>query len=115
MDPTQHQHQDDAPTPDGQSEGVVSRRNFIKTAALLGGSGLMASSLSACAGQPVAITAPAGGPQPYLNSLPENQLYTVCMNCNTGCGIKAKIENGVVSKIDGNPFSPMTMTPHLPY
>jgi len=26
--------------------------------------------------------------------------------CNTGCGIKAKIENGIVAKIDGKPFSP---------
>lgn len=113
--PIQTQLPDGAPARAGQAEGAINRRQFIKTAALLGGSGLLASSLSACVGQPVKVTEPAGGPPAYPNALAENQIYTVCLNCNTGCGIKAKIENGVVAKIDGNPFSPMAMTPHLSY
>ncbi len=44
---------------------------------------------------------------------PENIIYSVCLNCNTGCGIKAKIQDGVLAKIDGNPYNPWTMVPHL--
>ncbi len=47
--------------------------------------------------------------------MPENQLYSVCQQCNTNCGIKVKIKDGRVAKIEGNPFSPWTMTPHIPY
>ena len=43
----------------------------------------------------------------------ENTLYTVCLNCNTGCGIKVKIIDGVAVKIDGNPYNPFTLHPHL--
>ncbi|MCX6548036.1 MAG: molybdopterin-dependent oxidoreductase [Acidobacteria bacterium] len=41
-------------------------------------------------------------------------LYTVCLNCNTGCGIKVKIIDGVAVKIDGSPYNPFTLNPHLP-
>ncbi len=43
----------------------------------------------------------------------ENTLYTVCLNCNTGCGIKVKILEGVAVKVDGNPYNPFTLHPHL--
>ena len=59
-----------------------------------------------------------GGPLgdvPYTLARPENILYSVCQQCNTQCGIKAKIVDGVVVKIDGSPFSPWTMHPALPY
>ncbi|MFN8523914.1 MAG: molybdopterin-dependent oxidoreductase [Chloroflexota bacterium] len=111
MSPSDIKTQADAPP----EESGVTRRGFIRTAALLGGSSLLATAVSGCVGQPVKVSTPAGGSPPYPNALAENQLYTVCLNCNTGCGIKAKIENGVVAKIDGSPFSPMTLTPHLPY
>lgn len=51
----------------------------------------------------------------YLLSQPENILYTVCLQCNTQCTLKVKVQDGVVSKIDGNPYSPMNLFPHLPY
>ncbi|MBI2987822.1 MAG: molybdopterin-dependent oxidoreductase [Deltaproteobacteria bacterium] len=51
----------------------------------------------------------------YPLAKPENILYTVCQQCNTQCGIRAKIKDGVVVKIDGNPFSPCNMNPHLSY
>lgn len=41
-------------------------------------------------------------------------LYSACMQCNTGCGIKVKIQDGVVAKIDGNPYNPWCVVPHLP-
>lgn len=51
----------------------------------------------------------------YELAQPENQIYTACLQCNTGCPIKVKLLNGVAAKIDGNPYSPWTMAPHLQY
>ena len=42
-------------------------------------------------------------------------IYTVCQQCNTQCGIKVKLLEGVAAKIDGNPYSPWNLYPHLPY
>ncbi len=98
------------------SKKKTGRREFLKTAALLGG--------SAAAGYvPGLLTrldaAEAGGyltPQEeYPLAKPEKILYSVCQQCNTQCGIKVKIENGIIAKIDGNPYSPWNLMPHLPY
>lgn len=51
----------------------------------------------------------------YQHYLPENQIYSVCQQCNTQCGIKMKFADGLLAKIDGNPYSPWTMTPQIPY
>ena len=51
----------------------------------------------------------------YVHYLPENQIYSACQQCNTQCGIKVKIVDGMVAKIDGNPYSPWTLTPHIDY
>jgi anaerobic selenocysteine-containing dehydrogenase len=99
------------------TEHTESRRSFIKTGALLGGSAVAATQA------PGLLTrlgpAEAGGylsPQgDYPLARPENVLYSVCQQCNTQCGIKVKIEDGVVAKIDGNPYSPWNMMPHVPY
>jgi anaerobic selenocysteine-containing dehydrogenase len=49
----------------------------------------------------------------------ENILYTVCLQCNTGCGIKVKFfrKNGksVAVKIDGNPYNPFVAVPHAEF
>jgi len=55
------------------------------------------------------------GTKPYELAKAENILYSVCQQCNTQCGIKAKLMDGVLVKIDGNPYSPWTMKPALPY
>lgn len=94
-----------------------SRREFLKTSALLGGSAAAASQVPGLLQR--LGTAEARGyltPQgEYPLAKPENILYSVCQQCNTQCGIKVKIENGVIAKIDGNPYSPWNMVPHLPY
>jgi len=51
----------------------------------------------------------------YPDSRTESLLSTVCLQCNTGCGIKVRIKNGIVVKIDGNPYSPWTLVPSIPY
>lgn len=99
------------------SESVeVSRRHFLETGAFLG-SGALAGLLGGRAVAQTTQRAILEGKRPdaeYALNKPENILYSVCMNCNTGCGIKVKIQDGVLSKIDGSPYSPWTMVPHLP-
>ncbi|MDR5694188.1 MAG: molybdopterin-dependent oxidoreductase [Armatimonadota bacterium] len=92
----------------------MTRREFLKTTAFLGGSALLLRRIDRAF--ELLHQAEAGeGSALYELSRPENILRTVCLQCNTGCGIKVKLLQGVVVKIDGNPQSPWTMTPHLPY
>lgn len=48
----------------------------------------------------------------YILNKAENTIYSCCLQCNTGCGIKVKSKDGLVMKIDGNPYAPSTMYPH---
>ncbi len=41
--------------------------------------------------------------------------YSVCLQCHSACGIRCKVVDGVLVKIDGNPYHPNNMEPHLPY
>jgi tetrathionate reductase subunit A len=95
----------------------MSRRTFLKSSALLGGS-LAASSalmsLTEALGTSTAFADELMG-NDYAHHLPENQLYSVCQQCNSNCGMKVKLIDGMVAKMDGNPYSPWTMTPHIPY
>lgn len=93
---------------------TFNRKRLMGRRAFLGGG------LAAMLGQQVVEASPAkvmnNGREDvsYELNKPENILYSVCMNCNTGCGIKAKIQNGILTKVDGNPYSPWTMVPHVP-
>ncbi len=91
--------------------GALDRRHFLKTGLLTGGAALLGS----CSYRRMeeALLHTSAGDYPYAH--PENILYTVCLQCNTGCGLKAKIQDGVVVKLDGNPHAPQTLWPHLPY
>lgn len=92
------------------------RRQFFKTTALLGGCTVLLSQLEAA--QRLFAKAASGSLSPaeeYELSRAENILSSVCLQCNTGCGIKAKILNGVAVKLEGNPYSPWTFVPSLPY
>jgi anaerobic selenocysteine-containing dehydrogenase len=89
----------------------LSREEFLKFSALAGGT---AAFLGLTAGAVQAMGQPNGS-QPSQLARPENQIYTACLQCNTGCPIKVKLLDGVAVKIDGNPYAPWTMTPHLDY
>ena len=104
---------------DKKIENGLNRREFIKCSAFLGGS-LLASQLTWT--QELMKRAEAGQLTPeeeYELIKPENILYSVCLQCNTGCGIKVKLfrKNGqaLALKIDGNPYSPFVSLPHTPY
>ncbi len=88
----------------------LSRRDFMKISAAAGGTAAFLGSL------PSLQQVWAGGNEAaYVQALPENQIYTVCLQCNTGCPIKVKLQDGVAVKIDGNPYSPWNMQPHIAY
>ncbi|MBI5582413.1 MAG: molybdopterin-dependent oxidoreductase [Deltaproteobacteria bacterium] len=96
-----------------------SRRDFIKCSAILGGA-FWASQLEGVFD--LIQRAEAGTLTPeedYELKKTENILYTVCMQCNTGCGIKVKMyrQNGkaYAVKIDGSAYSPWLSVPHASY
>ena len=74
----------------GKDKGV-SRRDFIKCGAILGG-GLLAARLGWT--EDFIRRAEAGMLTPeeeYELAKAENILNTTCLQCNTGCGIKVKL------------------------
>lgn len=90
---------------------VVSRRDFLKSTALVGATAAFLGS----APQVDRAIEQARRPDEYRLADPANTIYSVCLQCNTGCGIKVKLLDGVAAKIDGNPYSPWTMWPHVAY
>ena len=99
-------------------EKKITRRTFIKTTAVVGGSVAVVSTVDGAfrrmsGHEQVFSGVQAAGEYP-LNKA-ENTIYSVCLQCHTSCTIKGKILDGVLVKIDGNPYSPMNMLPHLDY
>ncbi len=90
----------------------LSRRDFLK---LSGATGAAAAFLGSLPQGQKAIAKAMNAAETSFEARPENQLYTVCLQCNTGCGIKVKILDGLAAKIDGNPYSPWTLWPHPAY
>lgn len=92
------------------------RRNFIKTSALLGGCGLLINQIP-LAGTIIGTEESFTGPDNLniINGSSDSILSTVCLQCNTGCGIKVRVKDGVAVKIDGNPYSPWTLVPSIAY
>lgn len=96
----------------------LSRRDFLKLVGLGGG----ATALLGSNPQFTKILAHRGEHH-YPLADAENILYSVCQQCNTQCGIKVKIlrearadfNTGVAVKIEGNPYSPWNLVPHLDY
>ncbi|MFH0824789.1 MAG: molybdopterin-dependent oxidoreductase, partial [Pseudomonadota bacterium] len=95
-----------------------SRRDFLASGALLGAGALVSrTDAQASAGRTESNAVIAGGRPdvPYEAAKASNRIYTACLQCNTGCPITCKQQNGVITKIDGNPYGPWAMLPHLPY
>ncbi|MBI3169702.1 MAG: molybdopterin-dependent oxidoreductase [Chloroflexi bacterium] len=96
-----------------QSDNKFSRRDFLKLSGVTGAAAAFLANLPK-AQKAIAKTMSAGEGS-FFEAKPENQLYTVCLQCNTGCGIKVKLLEGLAAKIDGNPYSPWTLWPHPAY
>ena len=87
----------------------LTRREFLTLSAFVGGTAVFLKAMDI-----LADLDPEGG-NLYPLADPDKMIYTVCQQCNTQCGIKVKLLDGVAAKIDGNPYSPWNLYPHLPY
>lgn len=90
----------------------LSRRDFLKLSAVTAGTAALLGNLPV---YKTLIARAASMASAYTLADIKNQINTVCLQCNTGCGIKVKLLEGVAAKIEGNPYSPWTLWPHLPY
>nr|MBI2904399.1 twin-arginine translocation signal domain-containing protein [Chloroflexota bacterium] len=88
----------------------ITRRDFLKLSAVAGGAAFLGALPHV---QKVFAKSENGGA--YDLAKITNQINTVCLQCNTVCGIKVKLLDGVAAKIDGSPYSPWTLSPHLKY
>ena len=92
----------------------LDRRSFLRFSAALAG---------ACAASPVlvstakALTTGAMPPDPLEGQKGVEIRYTVCLQCHSACGLRVKVYNNVITKIDGNPYHPNNMEPYerIPY
>lgn len=94
----------------------LDRRQFIKTSALLGSGALAAAQapwlFDFLDGTPHRDIKPTAE---YPLAKPENIIYTACLGCQIRCNVKVKTRDGIVVKIDGNPYSAKQLLPNLPY
>jgi len=101
-------------TPQDQTNPLnpeLSRRTFLKASAAVGGAAVFLGALP----EVQKAMAVVDGQPTYPLGQAANQIYTICQQCNTQCGIKVKLLDGVAVKIDGNPYSPWNLVPHLDY
>ncbi len=94
---------------------ALSRRDFIKTSALLGGSALAASQAPWLLMHQTASAGYLTPKEEYALAKPENIIYTACLQCQIRCNLKVKVQDGVVLKIDGNPYSAKQVLPNITY
>ncbi len=94
----------------------ITRRDFVKTSAFLAGTTALATSIDNVFDRlrhtPDGLNRVVGD-FAYLNNQPENIIYSVCLNCHTACTIKGKVVDGVLVKVDGNPYSATNRIPNL--
>ncbi len=94
----------------------ISRRDWLKATSFAGGGALLGGvGYKLIHGQTEAFAASDPAAYRYVFDLPEDVLYTTCLQCNTQCTLKTKSQEGVLTKIDGNPYSPINLVPQLPY
>jgi len=92
----------------------VNRRDFVKAATSAGALAAFGLGYGPAIARTLGGTAGTATPPDRVVG-PEGYLYSSCLQCNTGCGIKVKIVDGEAIKIEGNPYTPFNRFPHLAY
>ncbi|MDR3307640.1 MAG: molybdopterin-dependent oxidoreductase [Coriobacteriales bacterium] len=82
------------------SKATLSRRTFIKSAAVAGAALTMGSALAGCLEQGGEVTTSPGA------SGGRSMYTSICHGCIQACPCKVYVENGVVVKIEGHPDTP---------
>jgi anaerobic selenocysteine-containing dehydrogenase len=90
----------------------VSRRYFLTACGALAG-GVALSVWGCQSSEQKGLDGTKPGPYPLAEA--ENIIHSTCLQCNTQCTLKVKHQDGLVVKIDGNPYGPDTLWPNLPY
>ncbi|MEE9211912.1 MAG: molybdopterin-dependent oxidoreductase [Phycisphaeraceae bacterium] len=98
--------------PSGGDRNGLDRRDFIKTSTFVGGCALLAGQIPGCSSPG---TRGYEAIPPYELAKAENVLYSTCLQCHVACPFKAKIWDGTLAKLTGNPYSPQNYLPHIPY
>ena len=93
---------------------AMNRRSFLKSSAFFGGV-LAISQLPGLITNECARAESSFVTNAYPFDKADSVIYSCCLQCHTACTIKVKVYNGVMVKVDGNPYSPVNMHPHLPY
>ncbi|RMF82997.1 MAG: twin-arginine translocation signal domain-containing protein, partial [Nitrospirae bacterium] len=88
--------------PKGWLDPALSRRTFLKSSAALAAAAAASPLLRAR--KTDAVTNGGLPPDPIEQN--ENIVYSACLQCHGGCGIRAKVVDGMLVKIDGNPYHP---------
>lgn len=92
--------------------GGVSRRSFLQTTGKL----LAATAVAPAFFREDTARAASFGNPVLLATDPRVEIkYSVCQGCHGRCGLKAKVVDGVLVKLEGNPYHPCNLEQHLPY
>ncbi|MBI4013194.1 MAG: molybdopterin-dependent oxidoreductase [Candidatus Rokubacteria bacterium] len=93
----------------------MNRRRFLQVSALLAAAAGTGDFLVSRPAE--ALTTGATPPDPTEADAGVRVIMSVCQNCHSRCGIMARVKDGVLLKIDGNPYHPNNFDPdeRLPY
>ncbi|RJP18914.1 MAG: molybdopterin oxidoreductase [Candidatus Abyssobacteria bacterium SURF_5] len=86
-----------------------SRRKFIKVSGILASAATVTNFIKPTPAY--ALTAGEFPPDPLESDAGVDIKYSVCLMCHGSCGIRAKVVDGVLVKIDGNPYHPNCLEP----
>ncbi len=99
----------------------LTRRRFLKVSGTLASATMISPVLTSCqesttTASPLTQTGAVGTAQAQAGMTGENLpdsietaediIYSVCQMCHSRCGVRAKVKEGILIKIDGNPYHP---------
>ena len=87
----------------------ISRRSFLKVSGTLATAAAISPVFTNTKPANAAVVSEllaTGENQPDPVESAENIIYSVCQMCHSRCGVRAKVIDGVLVKIDGNPYHP---------
>jgi anaerobic selenocysteine-containing dehydrogenase len=96
----------------GWLDSGVSRRSFLKSTSVLAAGAAVGATFFR---ENVAKAANFGSPDLIDTDSNADVKYSVCLACHSACGIRCKVVNGILVKVDGNPYHPNCLEQHLDY
>ncbi|NIN51942.1 MAG: molybdopterin-dependent oxidoreductase [Nitrososphaeria archaeon] len=94
---------------------MANRRDFLKVAGAAASLAVFGLSSAPLLPDLFKIRGEVIPPDPLGTESVTQIKYSVCLQCHSACGIRCKVVDGRLVKIDGNPYHPNTLEPHIPY